>query len=306
LDEFGLINANARLYDPWLGQFISPDPLADQYPGLSPYSYCLNNPINYVDISGMGPEPNEGSGTVDGGELPAVNVNWIGGLFYYDYSYLFNNPSLFSSTFSRLHGLALATRGSGSGGSNGNSGNKIRGSMSEGYILPVIDVNGHLRLNDGSYLLAAVNVDGEKGFDIDKAVEELNNNAGSKSLGACGRYIRYALEAGLRLNRDNLRGLTPLAARSYGDYLRSRGYVPVKHYDYPNSTVYYNPVKGDIAVIQGHLEGAKDNNGIPYGHIQMYNGSIWISDFRQNRFWPGYKYREHTPAFIIYRWGFYP
>ncbi|MDR1973558.1 MAG: FG-GAP-like repeat-containing protein [Bacteroidales bacterium] len=53
LDEFHLINMNARLYDPWLGQFISPDPLADQYPGVSPYSYCGNNPINKIDPTGM-------------------------------------------------------------------------------------------------------------------------------------------------------------------------------------------------------------------------------------------------------------
>jgi RHS repeat-associated protein len=53
LDEFHLINMNARLYDPWLGQFISPDPLAAQYPGVSPYSYCGNNPINRIDPTGM-------------------------------------------------------------------------------------------------------------------------------------------------------------------------------------------------------------------------------------------------------------
>jgi RHS repeat-associated protein len=63
LDEFGLINANARLYDPWLGQFISPDPLCDQYPGISPYSYCANNPLNFIDPTGMSFDEDEMHGT---------------------------------------------------------------------------------------------------------------------------------------------------------------------------------------------------------------------------------------------------
>ncbi|MBR2888115.1 MAG: RHS repeat-associated core domain-containing protein, partial [Bacteroidales bacterium] len=55
LDEFGLINMNARLYDPVLARFISPDPYV-QNPASSQnfnrYSYCLNNPLRYTDPSG--------------------------------------------------------------------------------------------------------------------------------------------------------------------------------------------------------------------------------------------------------------
>jgi len=55
LPEFGLINMNARLYDPLLGRFLSPDPFV-QAPGLSQsynrYSYCINNPLIYTDPSG--------------------------------------------------------------------------------------------------------------------------------------------------------------------------------------------------------------------------------------------------------------
>ena len=55
LDEFGLINMNARLYDPVLGRFLSPDPFV-QAPSFSQsynrYSYCLNNPLVYTDPSG--------------------------------------------------------------------------------------------------------------------------------------------------------------------------------------------------------------------------------------------------------------
>ncbi len=29
------------------------DPLADKYPGWSPYNYCINNPMGVVDSDGM-------------------------------------------------------------------------------------------------------------------------------------------------------------------------------------------------------------------------------------------------------------
>ena len=55
LPAFGLINMNARLYDPILGRFISPDPYI-QAPDFSQnfnrYAYALNNPLKYTDESG--------------------------------------------------------------------------------------------------------------------------------------------------------------------------------------------------------------------------------------------------------------
>jgi RHS repeat-associated protein len=55
LPEFGLINMNARLYDPAVGRFLSPDPFV-QAPDFSQsfnrYSYCLNNPLIYTDPTG--------------------------------------------------------------------------------------------------------------------------------------------------------------------------------------------------------------------------------------------------------------
>ncbi|MBQ7941479.1 MAG: endonuclease [Muribaculaceae bacterium] len=55
LPWFGLINMNARLYDPVLGRFLSPDPFV-QAPDLSQsfnrYTYAMNNPFRYTDESG--------------------------------------------------------------------------------------------------------------------------------------------------------------------------------------------------------------------------------------------------------------
>ncbi len=52
---FGLINMNARLYDPLLGRFLSPDPYVqapDFTQNFNRYSYALNNPLKYTDESG--------------------------------------------------------------------------------------------------------------------------------------------------------------------------------------------------------------------------------------------------------------
>ena len=55
LPWFGLVNMNARLYDPALGRFLSPDPyiqLPDFTQNFNRYSYGLNNPLVYVDENG--------------------------------------------------------------------------------------------------------------------------------------------------------------------------------------------------------------------------------------------------------------
>ena len=45
----------ARMYDPDLARWTTQDPLADQYHGISPYAYCNNNPVNFVDPDGEFP-----------------------------------------------------------------------------------------------------------------------------------------------------------------------------------------------------------------------------------------------------------
>ncbi|MBN2779361.1 MAG: hypothetical protein JXR36_17150, partial [Bacteroidales bacterium] len=55
LDEFGLINMNARLYDPVLGRMLSPDnyiATAFSTQSLNRYTYANNNPLKYTDPSG--------------------------------------------------------------------------------------------------------------------------------------------------------------------------------------------------------------------------------------------------------------
>jgi len=55
LDLFGLIHMQGRIYDPYIGRFLSPDPFVKDYhdpQSLNRYSYCRNNPLKYTDPSG--------------------------------------------------------------------------------------------------------------------------------------------------------------------------------------------------------------------------------------------------------------
>ena len=59
LDRTGLVHMNGRMYDPRLGRFLSPDPIVGDPTSSRSwnfYSYVGNNPLSYVDPTGMYPE----------------------------------------------------------------------------------------------------------------------------------------------------------------------------------------------------------------------------------------------------------
>ncbi len=51
-EETGLYYYGVRYYNPRISLWYGVDPLAEKYPGVSPFAYCVNNPIKYIDPDG--------------------------------------------------------------------------------------------------------------------------------------------------------------------------------------------------------------------------------------------------------------
>ncbi len=51
--ETGNYYYGARYYDPKFSIWLSVDPLAEEYPSWTPYHYAHNNPLRYIDPTGM-------------------------------------------------------------------------------------------------------------------------------------------------------------------------------------------------------------------------------------------------------------
>jgi hypothetical protein len=121
-------------------------------------------------------------------------------------------------------------------------------------------------------------------FDVEKAVTYLKSNLYPESQGGCARHVRLAILAGGVNIHPN-----PVPAKEYGPYLIKHGFMEISKQD-------YLPVKGDIAVIQSYPDGN------PNGHMCMFSGSAWLSDFSQNDMWSGPGYRKNKPPYKLYRW----
>ncbi|MDR1225495.1 MAG: hypothetical protein LBK47_01170 [Prevotellaceae bacterium] len=121
----------------------------------------------------------------------------------------------------------------------------------------------------------------EDGYNVNDAVGHLRENAHGSSQGECARHVREALEAGGMDTTGR-----PVSAGDYDSFLPSLGFNPV---DSNN----YTPEAGDIVVHEGR-------EGHEHGHIAMYDGSDWISDFVQRDMFGGSAYRQ-DPDYTIWR-----
>ncbi len=119
------------------------------------------------------------------------------------------------------------------------------------------------------------------GWNKDAAVDYIIKHASVKSQSLCATYTRLAIAAGginLKLAGD---------AKNYGDSLLKAGFFAL-----PQSVV---PAKGDVAIIQPYPGGNVS------GHMTMFDGKVWYSDFKQRDMYPGPGYRRYHPPYVIYR-----
>ena len=124
-------------------------------------------------------------------------------------------------------------------------------------------------------------------WNINVAIDHLRSSSNATSIGLCAQFTRNAIEAG---------GLTlvrKVSAKDYGESLLAAGFVPVRlglplqlpvFLNFPSRDAFsstMNPFQsGDVAVFQA-------TPASEHGHMQMYDGNDWISDFIQTQFSPG-------------------
>ncbi|MHB8928880.1 MAG: RHS repeat-associated core domain-containing protein [Bacillota bacterium] len=79
----GLIYLRARYYTPALGRFTAPDPLVTagfELPGMSPYAYGRDNPLSYLDPSGLVAETVQAARTSWAGTIASIGLSIVPGL----------------------------------------------------------------------------------------------------------------------------------------------------------------------------------------------------------------------------------
>jgi hypothetical protein len=134
-------------------------------------------------------------------------------------------------------------------------------------------------------------------WDIAKAVETLRTRAAElqKQSGMafgnrrCAEYVCIAIEkGGLTLQRP-----ASALAKDYGPSLVAAGFIKL-------GKVTTGFITGDVVVID-RCTGANA------GHMAMFDGQDWISDFRQNGgingIYPGPAYRNEKPNYDLYRYS---
>lgn len=110
-------------------------------------------------------------------------------------------------------------------------------------------------------------------WNLYAAVDYLIKHAAPKSQHQCAKYVRLAIEAGGISTAGR-----PVSAYQYKDFLPKIGFKAIGSISGKNSQDKWtknNARKGDIAVMD-HGE---------HGHICMFSGYQWISDFKQNHMW---------------------
>ena len=127
--------------------------------------------------------------------------------------------------------------------------------------------------------------------DIKKFTKHLRDNVAlmPPGKGRCGEYVRKALQAG----GANFNGSNPGTGKEYGPTLLRLGFHEIIVAN-PDT---FNFMPGDIMVMEPYEKST--NNA---GHVAGYDGRNWISDFIQNDYWAGPRYRKERPKNAVFRY----
>ena len=109
-------------------------------------------------------------------------------------------------------------------------------------------------------------------FFVADACRTLERNVRPRSAASCAMYVRLAVEAGLHLPANKLQGVLG-NARDFARTLGKVGFAPV---DWQK----WSPQPGDILAQQ-------EMPGHAYGHVSMFSGRLWMSDYLQKNMWGG-------------------
>ncbi len=129
---------------------------------------------------------------------------------------------------------------------------------------------------NAQYSSSVATLDGSAAPSV--AARAASRAALGRSVGRCALYVRKALQsAGYKF--------TPLpSAYQYAHgTLAGAGFTKISNNNYV-------PQVGDVVVFNRTSKN-------PHGHIQIYDGNQWISDFRQNKFSP---YAQHN-GYTVWR-----
>ena len=126
---------------------------------------------------------------------------------------------------------------------------------------------------------------GRNYYDNSRAIKMLNSNARTYSNGLCAMYVRSAIEHGGAPTYG-----FPGNACDYVDFLPRLDFDKIAD----ETTRDYKPQAGDIMVFAAQ-------KGHKSGHIAMWNGKMWVSDFRQPRGMWVHPIYKSNPSWSVFR-----
>ena len=252
-----LIRFNWRDYDPRIGRFMSLDPANDTRGDGDLYDYCVDDPINRHDASGLAwdeskhPRDADGQFTTAGDDVSGYSTKGQ------ELRVPVSREVMFRADIGRN---AMSER--------------------EELKRSAISRNGMMRREEVWPRDKPL-----PKWDLDAAIAHLQNAAHRGSIRRCGEYVHKAIDAGgIRLNTSyNPHGDS---ASGYGPILRHAGFRTVA----PGE----KPQKGDVVVFQ-------PVDGHPDGHVAMFDGKQWISDFKQDSIYAATDYQKVDAPYVIYR-----